>query len=107
MRPKPPGSSTSSRNTSASRMRLAVFGLVDNGSREHAVDWALFSVGYLAWAPPRPARSGAPGHANLSFKSLDLRRHADRRVTRLAGVPLRHGCCVKPATEWWAPTERW
>lgn len=45
-----------------------VFGLVDNGSREHAVDWALFSVGYLAWAPPRPARSGAPGHANLSFK---------------------------------------
>jgi hypothetical protein len=47
----------------------AVFGLVDNGSRVHAVDWALFSVGYLAWAPPHPARTGAPGHANLSFKS--------------------------------------
>jgi hypothetical protein len=45
-----------------------VFGLVDNGSRDHAVDWALFSVGYLAWAPPHPARRGAPGHANLSFK---------------------------------------
>jgi len=45
-----------------------VFGLVDNGSREHAVDWALFSVGYLAWAPPHPAPRGAPGHANLSFK---------------------------------------
>jgi len=47
----------------------AVFGLVDNGSRVHSVDWALFSVGYLAWAPPQPARTGAPGHANLSFKS--------------------------------------
>jgi hypothetical protein len=46
-----------------------IFGLVDNGSRDHAVDWALFSVGYLAWAPPKPALRGSPGHANLSFKS--------------------------------------
>ena len=46
-----------------------IFGLVDNGSRDHLVDWALFAVGYLAWAPPAPAARGAPGHANLSFKS--------------------------------------
>ena len=46
-----------------------IFGLVDNGSRDKAVDWALYSVGYLAWAPPAPVARGTPGHANLSFKS--------------------------------------
>ena len=46
-----------------------VYGLVENGSREHAVDWALYSVGYIAWAPPAPLQSGTPGHANLSFKA--------------------------------------
>jgi hypothetical protein len=47
----------------------AIFGLVDNGSRRQRSDWALYSVGYLAWAPPAPLERGAPGHANLSFKS--------------------------------------
>jgi hypothetical protein len=47
----------------------AIFGLVDNGTRDKSVDWALFAAGYLAWAPPEPARTGAPGHANLSFKA--------------------------------------
>ena len=46
-----------------------VFGSVENGSRDKAVDWALYSVGYLPCAPPRPAARGTPGHANLSFKS--------------------------------------
>jgi Glycosyl transferase family 2 len=50
-----------------------IFGLVENGSRDGAVDWALYSVGYLAWAPPAPARRGAPGHANLSFKAWAFR----------------------------------
>jgi hypothetical protein len=47
----------------------AIFGLVDNGSRDNSVDWALFGAGYMAWAPPQPAPRGTPGHANLSFKS--------------------------------------
>src|SRR3954452_25397603 len=47
----------------------AIFGLVDNGSRRQRSDWALYSVGYLAWAPPAPLARGLPGHANLSFKS--------------------------------------
>jgi hypothetical protein len=47
----------------------AIFGMVDNGSREHLIDWALFGAGYLSMAPPAPARRGSPGHANLSFKS--------------------------------------
>src|SRR4051812_28509904 len=34
-----------------------IFGLVDNGSRRQRSDWALYSVGYLAWAPPAPLRS--------------------------------------------------
>ncbi len=46
-----------------------IFGLVENGSRGKAVDWALYCVGYLAWAPPQPVAGGAPGHANLSFKA--------------------------------------
>ena len=45
-----------------------IFGIVDNGSREHLVDWALYGVGYMAWAPPAPHAAGNPGHANLSFK---------------------------------------
>ena len=48
---------------------VGIFGLVDNGSRDKVVDWGLFSAGYLAWAPPSPAVRGAPGHANLSFKT--------------------------------------
>ncbi|HEY5520667.1 MAG TPA: glycosyltransferase family A protein [Candidatus Limnocylindrales bacterium] len=51
-----------------------IFGLVDNGSRDKAVDWALYSVGYLAWAPPTPVARGTPGHANLSFKSWIFRQ---------------------------------
>lgn len=46
-----------------------IYGIVENGSRDHRVDWALYGVGYLAWAPPHPAGEGNPGHANLSFKS--------------------------------------
>jgi hypothetical protein len=45
-----------------------VYGMVANGSHDHLVDWALYGVGYLAWAPPSPTRNGNPGHANLSFK---------------------------------------
>jgi hypothetical protein len=45
-----------------------VYGMVANGSHDHLVDWALYGVGYLAWAPPAPTPSGNPGHANLSFK---------------------------------------
>ena len=48
---------------------VGIFGLVDNGSREKTQDWALFSVGYLPWAPPHPVPRGLPGHANLSFKA--------------------------------------
>ena len=51
-----------------------IFGLVDNGSRDKAVDWALYSVGYLPWAPPTPLAYGTPGHANLSFKAWILTR---------------------------------
>ena len=51
-----------------------IFGLVDNGTRDKAVDWALYSVGYLPWAPPTPLAYGTPGHANLSFKSWILAR---------------------------------
>jgi hypothetical protein len=47
----------------------AIYGLVENGSRDHAVDWALFAAAYLAWAPPMPSADGAPGHANLAFKT--------------------------------------
>ena len=47
----------------------AIFGLVDNGSRDKVLDWALYSVGYLPWAPPAPVAHSTPGHADLSFKS--------------------------------------
>ena len=47
----------------------AIFGMVENGSPDHLVDWALYGVGYLPWAPPSPAANGNPGHANLSFKT--------------------------------------
>lgn len=52
----------------------AIYGIVENGSRTHLLDWALFSVGYLAWAPPQPAGNGSPGHANLSFKNWAFSR---------------------------------
>jgi hypothetical protein len=48
---------------------VGVFGLVDNGSRDKIEDWALYSVGYLPWAPPHVVPRGLPGHANLSFKA--------------------------------------
>jgi hypothetical protein len=51
----------------------AIYGIVDNGSREHLIDWALYGAGYLSSAPPRPVKGGNPGHANLSFKTDVLR----------------------------------
>jgi hypothetical protein len=50
----------------------AIFGMVDNASREHLVDWALYGVGYLASAPPDPGGQRNPSHANLSFKANTL-----------------------------------
>ena len=50
-----------------------IYGIVENGSRQHMVDWALYGVGYLAWAPPAPLPEGSPGHANLSFKARIFR----------------------------------
>jgi hypothetical protein len=47
----------------------AVYGIVDNGSPDHLIDWALYGAGYIAWASPEPAAGGTPPHANLSFKS--------------------------------------
>ena len=47
----------------------AIFGMVDNGSRSHLIDWALYGAGYLASAPPRPSANANPSHANLSFKA--------------------------------------
>ncbi len=38
----------------------AIFGMVDNGSRKHLIDWALYGAGYLASAPPRPSARGQP-----------------------------------------------
>jgi hypothetical protein len=76
-----------------------IYGVVDNGSREHAVDWALFGVGYLAWAPPTPAVKGSPGHANLSFKTRIFEQHPPEGdevlefryvdALRSAGIPVR------------------
>jgi hypothetical protein len=54
----------------------AIYGMVENGSREHRIDWALYGAGYLPWAPPRPRAEGNPGHANLSFKSWAFERVA-------------------------------
>jgi Glycosyl transferase family 2 len=51
-----------------------VYGTVANGSPEHLIDWALFGVGYLSWAPPEPEKRGNPGHANLAFKSWVFER---------------------------------
>jgi hypothetical protein len=51
----------------------AIFGMVDNASREHLIDWALYGVGYLASAPPDPSGQRNPSHANLSFKAETLR----------------------------------
>ena len=54
----------------------AIFGMVDNASREHLIDWALYGVGYLASAPPDPSGQRNPSHANLSFKASTLREVA-------------------------------
>ena len=50
--------------------------MVDNASREHLIDWALYGVGYLASAPPDPSGQRNPSHANLSFKASTLREVA-------------------------------
>jgi len=52
----------------------AVFGTVANGTTEHRIDWALYGVGYLPWAPPLPDARGNPGHANLAFKAWAFER---------------------------------
>jgi hypothetical protein len=64
-------------------MAACIYGLVLNGSRESVVDWALYSVGYLAWAPPAPAERGTPGHANLSFKAWTFEALPPRDDQRL------------------------
>ncbi|MEP7158400.1 MAG: glycosyltransferase family 2 protein [Chloroflexota bacterium] len=56
----------------------AIYGMVENGSRKHSVDWALYGAGYLPWAPPRPRAHGNPGHANLTFKSWAFERVAPK-----------------------------
>ena len=79
-----------------------IFGLVDNGSRDHLVDWALYAVGYLAWAPPAPAAGGAPGHANLSFKAWvfdALPPHGDQVLEFRYVVALRAAGYVVLGTE--------
>lgn len=54
----------------------AIYGMVENGTREHRIDWALYGASYLAWAPPRPHAKGNPGHANLAFKPWAFKRVA-------------------------------
>ena len=52
-----------------------IFGAVENGSTEHAVDWALYCAGYGALAPPLPVDTTAnPGHANTSWKKSVFER---------------------------------
>lgn len=46
-----------------------IFGPVGNGSTRHLIDWALYCVGYGAWAPPlATGERQNPGHANTSWK---------------------------------------
>ncbi len=61
----------------------AIYGMVANGSHDHLIDWALYGVGYLAWAPPEPTANGNPGHANLSFKAWAFEHLAPNRETLL------------------------
>jgi len=54
----------------------AIFGVVENGSQKHMIDWALYGVGYITAAPPAPNPDSHPSHANLSFKAHVLREVA-------------------------------
>lgn len=52
-----------------------IFGAVENGSGAHLIDWALYCVGYAAWAPPLDADNRSnPGHASVSWKRWALDR---------------------------------
>lgn len=54
-----------------------IFGTVENGTRRHLIDWALYCAGYATWAPPLAATTRAnPGHANTSWKRWALERAA-------------------------------
>ena len=47
----------------------AVGGAVENGTREHVSDWALYLMGHVRWAPPLPREPGiVVGHSNISYK---------------------------------------
>ena len=61
----------------------AIYGIVENGSREHLIDWALYAVGYLPWAPPEPDAHGNPTHCNLSFKAWTFERVVPEADTKL------------------------
>ncbi len=96
-----------------------IFGVVENGTPDHLIDWALYGVGYLAWAPPSPLESGSPGHANLSFKArtfgevrptgdsvlefryIDELRRAGRRVVASDRLRVTHyQSAGVPKTAW-------
>ncbi len=53
-----------------------IFGSVENGTRQHLVDWALYFAGYSLWAPPLSVATRAnPGHANTSWKRWAFERY--------------------------------
>ena len=66
----------------------AIFGIVDNGSREHAIDWALYGVGYLPWAPPQPSRGEHSRACQPVLQVVGLRAFAAGGRDE-AGVSLR------------------
>jgi hypothetical protein len=52
-----------------------IFGSVENGSREHLIDWAIYFVGYGPFAPPVPETvANTPGNANVSWKRWALEK---------------------------------
>lgn len=94
-----------------------IFGSVENGSRRHLIDWALYCAGYAGQAPPLDrATRVSPGHANSTWKrwafdrltssadnALEFRlnaalRRAGERVVADSRLRVRHFQCepVRP-----------
>lgn len=51
----------------------AIGGAVENGTPHHAIDWAIYFVTQLPWAPPLPeVAERIVGHTNISYKRSAL-----------------------------------